>query len=380
LEHERQYLNKNYKNWEDLRKSFLTDRDREEQLNRFAKQDFQHFIKGNDMNAWCHGAAGAGLTRVYNYEALQPYKHNDEELTMAINKTHETELGKDDREMEILCHGYAGNGNLFVAEYLRTGNSEMLEKAQAVAEKIIRNAKERGNYRCGYGAPPTTSDTSLFMGNAGIGWYFLRCLFPNQIEDILCPSLPEVDWSNHFKSFTNESIWKLILEKYPVNAQQVQTTEFTLGSLKTVLKSPELDFLQKDALQPSFALTHAAKSYYHKNPQLTEKDILSVAPHIFIRESGEDLELFISEGEGISTFQISGIAQILMQRINESSIGYQDLHHWIFNEFEVDEQEKEALKQAIDGQLQEFLKAGIIWKNISEDLLNQLKRHETLSS
>jgi lantibiotic modifying enzyme len=61
---------KKHKNWPDLRRGIYSDDDYREHQKAFLEGDMDFFTSGGDMNAWCHGAAGIGLSRVRAFQLL----------------------------------------------------------------------------------------------------------------------------------------------------------------------------------------------------------------------------------------------------------------------------------------------------------------------
>ena len=58
-----------------------------------------------------------------------------------------------------------------------------------VATKMLRSKKETGRYVSGYLHVSAQEDASLFLGNAGIGYFYLRLLEPLRTPSILAPHL-----------------------------------------------------------------------------------------------------------------------------------------------------------------------------------------------
>jgi class II lanthipeptide synthase len=117
------------------------------------------------VGTWCHGEAGAALTRLRAATLLAPEPYEAEAAT-ALDVTRrelEAALPHDIDDLTI-CHGAAGS-----ADVLLTGGHD------AIAMELGHAALERygatGRWPCGLlgGTSP-----ALFRGLAGIGWWYLR--------------------------------------------------------------------------------------------------------------------------------------------------------------------------------------------------------------
>jgi rhamnogalacturonyl hydrolase YesR len=173
-------------NWVDLRKSIFEAKD--ETLFREAYQsgnpDF--FTSGASMNAWCHGAAGIGLSRIRAFELLKKQEYSSD-IEWAIAHTRLTDVEEPAKASFTLCHGGGGNAEVFLKAYEMEGNPAYLSLAAQVAEKALQSLETNQQYLSGTKYPG--EDTSLFMGNAGVGYFYLRLLQPHQTPSVLMPSL-----------------------------------------------------------------------------------------------------------------------------------------------------------------------------------------------
>src|SRR5262249_48870200 len=172
-------------NWPDFRKGIYEPADYEQHYAAYVAKDRTFFTAGSDVNTWCHGAAGIGLSRLRAYALLQKacYKQDVEN---AIAKTTRTDVDETSPARSLsLCHGRAGNAELFIEAYRLLQEERYLTLAAHMAVNILRCKREHGLYTSGYRSGP--EDTSLFLGNAGIGYFYLRVLEPGQTPSILAP-------------------------------------------------------------------------------------------------------------------------------------------------------------------------------------------------
>ncbi|MEQ9441161.1 MAG: lanthionine synthetase LanC family protein [Cyclobacteriaceae bacterium] len=181
--YERAYYHPEIKNWPDFRKSALTEEDERTFSAAYHRGDLNFFTQGAAMNAWCHGAAGIGLSRLRAYEWLEKRIYHDEAL-WSLEKTAETDLSSEGSATFTLCHGRGGNADIFVEAYQVLGDARYWHQAQQVAAVALRFRQQKV-YRSG--TRYEGEDASLFNGNAGIGYFYLRTLFPREVPSILAP-------------------------------------------------------------------------------------------------------------------------------------------------------------------------------------------------
>lgn len=187
--YERYFFNqtKSRKNWPDLRKGIYTDDNYLEHQKAFLEGDLDFFTIGGDMNAWCHGAAGIGLSRLRAYQLLKKpiYKN---EVQIAVEKTILTDIDSENPYPPfILCHGGGGSAELFLSAYQLFKDEKYFRLAKKIAVNALAFQKKHNHYLSGYKVKDKIEDTSLFMGNAGIGYFLLRMIDPLHVPSILAP-------------------------------------------------------------------------------------------------------------------------------------------------------------------------------------------------
>jgi hypothetical protein len=185
--YESHFYNPQKKNWPDMRKGVYDREDYEQHRTAYLAGDADFFVTSGDMNAWCHGAAGIGLTRLRAYELLgqDVYK---QEAQIAIEKTVLTDLTSSS-PIFVLCHGKGGNAELFLEAYRLLKDTHYLALATEIARRALAYKKENTCYMSGYYFVADGEDYSLFMGSTGIGYYYLRLLDPVGTPSILMPGL-----------------------------------------------------------------------------------------------------------------------------------------------------------------------------------------------
>ncbi|MGD2090682.1 MAG: lanthionine synthetase LanC family protein [Candidatus Aminicenantes bacterium] len=180
---------KKHKNWPDLRKGIYSDDDYQEHQKAFLEGDMDFFTRGSNMNAWCHGAAGIGLSRLRAWQLLKnPAYKND--VQIAVEKTILTDIeSSNPGPLFILCHGSGGNAELFIYAYQILRDKKYLSLAEKIALNALAFHKKHNHYQPGYRPPGAKEDRSLFMGNAGVGYFLLRLVDPFHVPSILAPTI-----------------------------------------------------------------------------------------------------------------------------------------------------------------------------------------------
>ncbi|ABO67414.1 type 2 lanthipeptide synthetase LanM family protein [Geobacillus thermodenitrificans] len=130
---------------------------------------------GNSM--WCHGAAGIGMSRIMMSEYYNSHDLKND-IEIAIRQTLKSGFGGT----HCLCHGDLGNLDLFLLASSKFKNEEMKETALKIGEYIASDITY-GNLK--YGTPSGTKNLGLMLGQAGIGYGFLRLAYPEIVPSVL---------------------------------------------------------------------------------------------------------------------------------------------------------------------------------------------------
>lgn len=277
--YESYHYDTNRKNWVDLRKGIYNDEDEQKHRKAYRENDMKFFTMGGDMNAWCHGSAGIGLSRLRAVELFKNISRDDLQklyethALQAIEKTVKTDVENENPAPSfILCHGGGGNAEVFLKAYELFNEKKYLEPAEKVARKALDFFKNNKKYLCGYRAANSTEeDTSLFMGNAGIGYFYLRVLAPHDVPSILIPTITvPPEGSDNVTDFPTISLslpdtGKELLKIYFQRTLAMAET-FMPGELAGFFNTAPSDFEQTP-------LKHAFVDFIEKNlPSLPPKE------------------------------------------------------------------------------------------------------------
>jgi lantibiotic modifying enzyme len=135
-------------------------------------------------SAWCYGAAGIGLTR------LDMLSHPDiglekDELRQEVDAAVTGTLAADWRERDHICCGNFGRLELLWEGGRRLNRSAWQQEAMTKVDQLIQRASQEGHYQFLEEAPPEVWFSTLFLGEAGIGYQLLRLAAPDTLPSIL---------------------------------------------------------------------------------------------------------------------------------------------------------------------------------------------------
>ena len=134
-------------------------------------------VSGQSMKAWCHGAAGIGLSRLLIAKFVDDSTILDE-LHVSLGTTLEGGFGGN----HSLCHGDLGNLEICMALSTHLGASDALDKILDQRERMLKNAQKTG-WICGN--PGGAASPGLMTGLAGIGYGLLRLNDPDHVPSVL---------------------------------------------------------------------------------------------------------------------------------------------------------------------------------------------------
>jgi lantibiotic modifying enzyme len=173
--HERHWFDAAHGNWPDLR-------DPEAAGTAAAAPDVPAF-----MTAWCHGAAGIGLSRLRAWE-LSGDEEFRREAETAVATTLENLRGGTEMSQtnDCLCHGRGGNCETLIYGSQILGRPEWLRRAEEIGlQEIETCAAQRMPWPCGtFGSVEVPG---LMLGLAGIGYFYLRLADPAATPSVLIP-------------------------------------------------------------------------------------------------------------------------------------------------------------------------------------------------
>ena len=160
-------------NWPDYRKGFYDEKTWKEHQQLYKEGNKLFFEMPGDMAAWCHGAPGIGLSRISATEITKSDQYKTD-LENALLKTYSTTVNSTAPSRSFnLCHGGGGNALLFFEANRVNRDTKYQEWITSVANQALLQKQESGYYLSGFSAAENKEDNSLFMGKAGVGYFYL---------------------------------------------------------------------------------------------------------------------------------------------------------------------------------------------------------------
>ena len=156
-------------NWPDFRNLDLTDLQFEARLDELDEMvergEPVPLYERRFMTAWCHGAAGIGLSRVRAHELLGGARYRSS-IDSALRSTIRTLVP---RANDSLCHGLIGNAMAALAMARRLGRKQAEYRILSLMRFVSRSVQEAGGRWIPGGAERGQADPTLMLGEAGVG-------------------------------------------------------------------------------------------------------------------------------------------------------------------------------------------------------------------
>ncbi len=132
--------------------------------------------------AWCHGAPGIGLARLRAFQLTD--KESFRSAGLAAADTTAVHFSLRHLGNFSLCHGLFGNADLLLSASEITGDERFAQKAEVVAAEAIEQFQKR-NIPFPNGTPGDFNAPDMMLGQAGIGYGFLRLFDRTRFESVL---------------------------------------------------------------------------------------------------------------------------------------------------------------------------------------------------
>lgn len=306
--HEAAYFDKGINNWGDLRLFKNNDEDLKKQKKAFLRKNFKAFTKYSDMNAWCHGAAGIGMARLLAYQ-LTGNKKYKKELNNALRKTIQTDIENKKKYVRfITCHGKSGNADLFIEAFRFFNNKKYLEYAGKSLHSILKRKLSGYIYDSGFGfrGAKGNEDVSLFMGNAGIGYQYLKFLQPLRVPSILMPKINASMNNKSISSYKNISLTVYELLKRMVSTFFPRTS----GIVNELLPDRFEAWLNKSLNIYNFDFKKEFRRFINSEYRISNIDNRKVIKDIFLLEFKKN-----KQREEVKSFAYLNIKEIMLDEV-----------------------------------------------------------------
>lgn len=224
--YESKHYRSNEKNWLDLRKSFITEHDKKECEKAIESKNYKYFYDEKFMNAWCHGYPGIGLTRIRAYELTGKDIYKEEYETGLDNLLVVGNNSAVNSTSFTLCHGVGGNLDTVIEGQRVFPDNKKQEILGQITESMLYAYEENKFYVSGYfHYTGKVEDTSLFNGISGIGYYYLRIIYPEIVESILLPSIRTININQTDKKYSNINISEREIKQMFIGKHYSSTTK-----------------------------------------------------------------------------------------------------------------------------------------------------------
>jgi hypothetical protein len=321
VRYEQKQFDESTANWPDYRTRYAFEHLHED-MERLERGDKQYFFSPSNFVAWCHGASGIGLARARAYAITknEDYLHD---LQRALTTLEKRTFDKSSRNLTYtLCHGIGSDALVHAEASLVLNDPGLMDFARQFAEYAFK-AKERENmYRSGF-SESDREDTSLFMGIAGIGMFYLKLLSPLSVKTLLLPVIEsKADAATDLSGFkflslkTKEMARHLFHTIYPLSTALAEKLDgdryleqhdpYDAHYAQTVVQSLAALGNQHKMIGELFAMESAqnglanGNSYYATVRQrLAEKNFAG-----WIRAGGNFDEVLIALQEDVQLFKI----------------------------------------------------------------------------
>lgn len=281
--YERSYYNPKFRNWADLRKMNFSPQTDIEFRNAYEAKNWQFFFNNNDLNAWCHGAAGIGLSRLRGFELLKTEILKNE-FKNCIQKTWQSDLKPNRYNLRhSICHGLPGNAFVFIEAFKHSNIKSYLELAELAGRYMINEKGINGHYvfnsRFGSEKSP-----ELFTGNSGVGYFYLHLLNQAKGNNILYPKL------------SKRKVYKTQTLKYPylkvdIKYMQLLVLKKAFPRIFIFLEkfkpdvlqdyfSKKLNYCSKNEYEVFMAYLTSSIKYFHPQLRRQLKDIYTLEKQI----------------------------------------------------------------------------------------------------
>ncbi|HEU0053074.1 MAG TPA: lanthionine synthetase LanC family protein [Longimicrobium sp.] len=170
--YERSHFSPRYGNWPDFR-------------NMSGTGYGAHANEPSYAMAWCHGAPGIGLSRVRAWRLTGDDVYRQEAEVALRTTAHSIQATAQTGSTGFsLCHGDAGNAELFLLAEEAFGGGQYRALAEEVgARGVTWYLRQRAPWPCGI--PDGGETPNLMLGLAGIGYFYLRLHDPAAVPSIL---------------------------------------------------------------------------------------------------------------------------------------------------------------------------------------------------
>ncbi|MGB3463745.1 MAG: lanthionine synthetase LanC family protein [Cyclobacteriaceae bacterium] len=384
--YENQYFNSEDKNWPDFRKGFYDEKTFEEFKKEYKDGNKEFFVSSGSMRAWCHGSPGIGLSRVTAVKLIGD-KYLDD-LKNAVEST----LGSVKMQSEFLsytlCHGVGGNSMLLMEAQELLPDEDFRSVMEEAADAAIAQFDRQNFYFPGLSMHKCGGGTSLFMGDAGIGYFMLALsqgfkstiLKPevtSQFEGKLTDSILTTTKTELIERFARQAFpesWGKLSDHSGLDDLTPENLNAELAALLRKRLNKEDQSLLEMEIVANELNTHESGNAYLYVRQITElekireilekKEDISDMKIVLPEEnklyeiSDEDLRLLVPTHEGVVKHDLNFFTYLIMSKFTSPSTVKEAVES-IMSEFEVEDEQQ--MTNTVTEQARQGLLSGIMF-------------------
>lgn len=140
--------------------------------------------KSKEMTAWCNGAVGIGLNRIFISKLFPEDLCYQEDLKNAIKKTINDGFGRN----HTLCHGDMGNIEFLMLAINHCPSLKIEDTYKKIASSVCGYIHNNGGVCSTATGLPTYG---IMTGLSGVGFQLLRIAYPERVPSILILEAPK---------------------------------------------------------------------------------------------------------------------------------------------------------------------------------------------
>lgn len=384
--YENQFYNPASQNWPDFRKGFYDEDSLKEFREAYENGNNDFFTTNGNMKAWCHGSPGIGLSRVSAYKLLGDKYLPD--LKNAVESTLSSLQLESDYSSYTLCHGVGGNSLLLFEAKELLPEMDFTEALEKAGDAGIKQFDNQGFYFPGLSMHRTSGGTSLFMGDAGVG-YFMLAISQGFTETILKPEVHShfTDYpKSSFFGITKEQIiekfarkafpesWALLPENKDVsqltpenlNADLVDYLKQNLPEEHQAVLGLEMQINELDTIELGNAYLYIrqivelekTRELFENEVDLQKLKIYLPVENVLYEVNDDDLRLLVPSHEGVIVHDLNFFTYLIMSMFKEpNTIG--NAVKSIISEYEVEDEQK--MIDTVTEQVKQALMSGIMF-------------------
>jgi hypothetical protein len=203
------------KNWPDFRIGLFNKENFAFYTRAYIEGNDRCFYENHDTMAWCHGAPGIAMSRLYAY-SVTGKKTYLADFTKSIARIEKDYPHLRQKVTLTHCHGIGSFSSLFLMGHKVLGNKKWYKRALQLSLEGVKALHNKNFYYSGFEGV-AEEDLSLLNGNAGIGYMLLQLLSPTNIPSFLFPAAENTKGLAKIKLFDQTSPLNQMYQKhYPL--------------------------------------------------------------------------------------------------------------------------------------------------------------------